>query len=115
MNEYPNENLLVLKLAYDRNFPRDQLFCDVGKLRCNKSSFCGHIIVICLLGLLRKLNQTKSPKTFENLSKNLSMSNFYKKKQFVKSIQAGWDGVKIRFGCKIAGHVSWKVLIISAL
>ena len=25
-------------------FPRDQLFCDKGKLRCNESSFVGHIL-----------------------------------------------------------------------
>ena len=24
-------------------FPRDQLFCDKGKLRCNESSFVGHM------------------------------------------------------------------------
>ena len=54
---------MCLERAYDRNFPRDQLFCDIGKLRCNESSFFGHIIVISLLGFLRKLNQTESPKT----------------------------------------------------
>ena len=26
------------------NFPREQLFCDVGKLQCNESSFFGHVI-----------------------------------------------------------------------
>ena len=53
----------LLKLTYDRNFPRDQLFCNIGKLRFKETSFFGHIIVICLLGLRRKLNQTESPKT----------------------------------------------------
>ena len=38
---------MLLKRAYDRNFPRDQLFCDIGKLQCNEFSFFGHIIVIC--------------------------------------------------------------------
>ena len=57
----------LLKRAYDRNFPRDQLFCDFRKLRCNESSFFGHIIVICLLVLLRKFNQTESPKTVQLL------------------------------------------------
>ena len=61
---YENKTGFVnrLKRVYDRNIPRDQLFCDIGKLRCNESSFFGHIIVICLLGFLIKMNQTESPK-----------------------------------------------------
>ena len=63
MNGVPKKKEGWLKRAYDRNFPRDQLFCDVGKLRCNESYFFGHIIVICLLGLLAKLNKTEGSKT----------------------------------------------------
>ena len=101
-----------LKRAYDRNFPRDQLFFDVGKLRCKESSFFGHIIVICLLGLLRKLNLTESPKTVPLLrifQKSCQCRNFMEqKKEFVISKQADWYRIKIRnteylFCCKIAG------------
>ena len=37
-------------------FPRDQLLCDEGKIRCNESSFVGHIIVIFVN---KQINQNK--------------------------------------------------------
>ena len=86
---------IIVKRAYDRNFPRDQLFCVIGKLRCNESSFFGHIIVTCLLWLLRKLNQTESQTNsadLENLSKNSSMSKFYGTNERIHEIKRSWLG-----------------------
>ena len=80
----------------------------MGKLRCNESSFFRHIIVICLLVLLRKLHQTEIPKTVQLLRIFQCRSFMEQTKEFAKSKQAGWDRVKIRstkylFCCKIAG------------
>ena len=65
-----------------------------------------------ILELLRKLNQTESPKTvpllkiFQKIHQCRSFME--QKKELMKSKQAGWDRVKIRstkylFCCKIAG------------
>ena len=79
-----------------------------------QSTTLGHIIVICLLGLLRKLNETESPKTVPLLRifqrTHQCQSFMEQKKEFMKSKQAGWDRVKIRstiylFCSKIAGFL----------
>ena len=43
-------------------FPRDQLFRDKGKLRCNKSSIVGHIMQTKLyIFVYKQINQNKVP------------------------------------------------------
>ena len=51
-----------LKRACDRNFPRDQLFCDLEKLRCNESYFSGMLLLFVYLYCWENLIKLKAQK-----------------------------------------------------
>ena len=82
--------IFLLKRAYDRNFPRDQLFCNIGKLRCNESSFIQAYHCYLFTWMAEKIESNWKPlntAAFENLSKNSSMSKFYRKQDQIHLLQ----------------------------